>query len=778
MFSTFSSSLKHMLLVSTALVATGLAAPVLAQDAASAGDGQDTTDVGDKTMTTVIIKAERSRAAANAPTKSSIDATQPQSIISRPYIELVVPETGDFTSVANIAPSISGNSGNGAGYSDTKLVLRGFQDGEYNVTYDGIPYGDTNDPTHHSNTFFPASTIGALTIDRGPGAAGDLGQENYGGALHMFSNKVKDDFGFTQKVSVGSFNSWQTVSILQTGKIERLGGLKVLLNLQERGTDGALSYFSLKSSNQSIKAELPLGDHWTASALFTHNMNYSHQPDNDGITRTQEALYGKNFYLNNDPNSYNYYKYNNILKHTDFGYVRVNGDLGGGFTVEDTLYTYFYSNKTISALDATGGTGYGTSATSTLAPDGVTSVKGVLKVAGAGAGDIPGYDKLNHYTVNGNILRLNKQFSFGVLKVGGLIETSDTERHRYDLDMNFQGVAGNMVRDPREKACTGPLPVPAAGTTNLPCPTDDKSVQLDERSYWWQYQVFGDFAWTPTDKLTITPGLKIVNMTRAVSGKIKAKPLAYVAPWAKAKYGATLPFLTVNYKLQPNWSVYGQYAKGFVLPPLSSLYVNTLTVSTGEPQTTVNYQAGTVYNAGRFSIDGDIYKIDVDNKYTCNNDICFNQGKVAYKGIEGQAAYAFDFGLTAFVNGSINEAKNNDPTHANFKKTIAKAPESTFAMGGIYRKGPLNLALTYKVVGEQWADDAQSAAYKLEAYNVADFAISYDFGHVSAKLGVDNLFDSRATTKVAINGLVGAYNTDQYFFQSPRNVMLTLTGKF
>ncbi|MBW8880734.1 MAG: TonB-dependent receptor, partial [Asticcacaulis sp.] len=534
---------RRLLLLSTTLAATGVALPVFAQDAT-------TPDVSDKAVTTVIVKAEHSRAAANAPAKASVDATQPQSIISRPYIDLVVPETGDFTNVVNIAPSVSGTQGNGAGYGDAKLVLRGFQDGEYNVTYDGIPYGDTNDPTHHSNTFFPASTIGAVIVDRGPGAAGDLGQENYGGAIHMFSNKVQDEAGFTQKLSYGSFNSWQTVSVLQSGRLDGMGGLKVLLNVQERGTDGALSYFSLKSSNQSIKAELPLGDNWTVTALFTHNMNFSHQPDNDGATLAQVAQFGKNFYMNNDPATPQYYDYNRILKHTDFGYVRVNGDLGHGITLEDTVYTYFYSNHTFSALDVTGAT-----------LNGPKSKGGVIVVAGAGLGDVPGYDKLNHYTVNGNILRMNKAWSFGTLKAGGLIETSDTNRHRYDLDMNFQGQTGNMVRDPREKACPT-------------CNPDDKSMQIEENSYWWQYQAFADFAWTPSDSLTVTPGVKYVNFTRAVSGKIKTKPLSFVNGYAKKKYDATLPFLTVNYKLAPNWSLYGQYAQGFQVPALSTLYVN------------------------------------------------------------------------------------------------------------------------------------------------------------------------------------------------------------
>ena len=770
--SILSRTSRRFLFLTTTLLASSVGGAAFAQT--TAPDANTSPDVSDKDLSTIIVKAERSRAAANAPAKASVDATQPQSIISRPYIELVVPETGDYTSVANIAPSVSGTGGNGAGYGDAKLVLRGFQDGEYNITYDGIAYGDTNDPTHHSNTFFPASTIGALTIDRGPGMAGDLGQENYGGAIHMFSNKVADDFGFTQKLSYGSFNSWQTVSILQTGRMDALHGLKVLVNLQERHSDGALSYFSLKSSNQSIKAELPISDNWKATFLFTHNMNYSHQPDNDGATLAQVAQYGKNFYMNNDPNSPDYYKYNNILKHTDFGYLRLNGDLGNGLTVEDTLYTYFYSNKTISALDATGGTVNGPASKNLLNPVGA-SIAGVIKVAGAGLNDVPGYDKLNHYDVSGNIVRLNKQFTFGTLKVGGLIETSDTNRHRYDLDLDYQGQAGNIVRDPREKACSGSgIPTSA----NQACPVDDKSVQIEENSYWWQYQLFGDFIWTPTDSLTITPGVKYVNLMRGVTGKIKSKPLSYVAPYSKEKYDATLPFLTVNYKLKPNWSIYGQYAKGFVTPSLSSLYVNKLALSAVEPETTSNYQLGTVYNAGHVSFDADVYKIDVNNAFSCDNDTCTNLGRVAYRGVEGQAAYAFNFGLTTFINGSINEAKDNTPTSATYKKTIAKAPKSTFALGGIYKHGPLNVALTYKLVGEQFADAADTDAYRLKPYDTTDFAVSYDFGRVSAKLGVDNLFDHRATTKIAINGVVSGYNTDQYFFQSPQNVMLTLTAKF
>lgn len=755
-------------MATTALFVGLSAGAAIAQDGASQ---TDQPDVSDSAIKTVIVKAERSKAAASAPTKASVDATQPQSIISRPYIDLVVPETGDFTSVAQIAPSISGTQGNGAGYGDAKLVLRGFQDGEYNITYDGIAYGDTNDPSHHSNTFFPASTIGALIVDRGPGMAGDLGQANFGGAIHMFSNKVTDDTSFTQKLSYGSFNSYQAVSIIQTGIIPDTGGMKALVNLQTRHTDGALSYFSLKSDNWEVKAEKPFGDKWKLTFLATHNQNFSYQPDNDGATLAQVAQYGKDFYMSNDPSSPTYYKYNRILKNTAFAYAKLEGDLGDGWTLEDTVYTYYYSNKTLSALDVTGATTNGPSTFKSLNASGVLTA-GVIKVAGAGNGDIPGYDKLNYYDVNGDILRVNKQFSFGTLKMGGLAETSDTFRHRYDLDMDYQGVYGNYVRDPREKACTG---VPGDPTA-IACSPDDKSVQYDERSWWTQYQVFADFVWTPTSNLTITPGAKSIQFTRNLAGKIKSKPLAYVTPSESETFRKTLPFLTVNYKLQNNWSLYGQYAQGFLVPPLKDLYINPNDPNNNPaPEQTTNYQLGTVYNGGHVSVDADVYQIDFTNKFACTNTYCYNQGGVTYKGVEGQAAYAFDFGLTLFANASTNSAKSNT-THVQ----IAQAPKSTLGFGGIYHNGPVKAALTFKEVGEQWANEGEPANFRIKPYSNVNLAVSYDFTERYAlKLQVDNLMDSRNITKISpVNSDNTTDPSDQYYFQAPLNAMLTLSAKF
>src|SRR6478735_1785467 len=107
----------------------------------------------------------------SAPAKSSLDTMQPQTIINKSYIEDSVSETADYTTILAIAPGMTGIDVNGPGLSDggVKNTMRGLPDGSFGMTYDGIPFGDTNGPTHHSESYFPATTIGSIAVERGPG---------------------------------------------------------------------------------------------------------------------------------------------------------------------------------------------------------------------------------------------------------------------------------------------------------------------------------------------------------------------------------------------------------------------------------------------------------------------------------------------------------------------------------------------------------------------------------------------------------------------------------
>src|SRR5580698_346465 len=86
--------------------------------------GALTVTVSCVALTTAMVasSAWAADATAAAPTKASLDQTQPESIISHGYIEQVTPETGGWTTVLTIAPSVSGITSNGGGVGDYNVV--------------------------------------------------------------------------------------------------------------------------------------------------------------------------------------------------------------------------------------------------------------------------------------------------------------------------------------------------------------------------------------------------------------------------------------------------------------------------------------------------------------------------------------------------------------------------------------------------------------------------------------------------------------------------------
>ena len=84
-------------------------------------------------------------------------------------------------------PAPSPLSSNGVGLGQSKTYFRGFPDGDYDIDFDGIPFYDTNTPTHHSWAFFPAQFLGGIDFDRIPGTASTIGPTPFGGSIHLLS---------------------------------------------------------------------------------------------------------------------------------------------------------------------------------------------------------------------------------------------------------------------------------------------------------------------------------------------------------------------------------------------------------------------------------------------------------------------------------------------------------------------------------------------------------------------------------------------------------------
>jgi iron complex outermembrane recepter protein len=709
-------------------------------------------------LETVVVTASHGTAASLAPATAPLTTREPASVINRTFIEDSVPDTGDYNEIVMFAPGVTAApSSNGPGLGESEPTLRGFSDGQYNVTFDGVPFADTNDPTHHSTAYFPASTLGAVQIDRGPGDAGNLGQATYGGSINLFSRTLTDDPYLQQKATYGSWDTSNFVTTLQSGKISQLNDARFAAGFQELNSSGALSFNHVHEYNQFLKLEVPIDSHLTFSAFATHNSGTDNEPDNPGVTMAQVQKYGKNFSLSNDPTSPTYYGYNTVSKETDLEYMRLKGNYNQGFSFEDSVYTYAYRNDTLSATDTTQDAAQ--VANGTFQSDGVGS-----KVGPKGNLDVLGYDKLNEYRVFGNILRLNEDLGSMVdIRSGLWYETAVTNRHRFDLDRTLD------LPNPIEKA-------PAIG------PAPPANIQFQERSKWIHYEPFIDVDIKPIPGLTITPGVKYFNLDRKIDSPVNSKTRVEDTV-SDETFQRTLAYASANYLIAHNWSTYFQYAQGFLAPPLSIFYVLAPGQTALKPQTSTNYQLGTVFNTNKLTFDADYYYIQLTNAIvkvgtSGGESVEANDpGTSIYKGIEGEVTYALYPGVAVFANGSTNSAE--DETH----KQVAAAPTWVAAVGGIYKYNKVSVALLNKFIGPQWAVAGEPSNYKINPYNTTNLILGYDFGRIKAQIGIYDLFDNTNITAITQNDGVAVFggpapsplnNHDQYFFQPGRSVQFTL----
>lgn len=730
----------------------------------------------------IVVTASRSKAATVAPVASSLKATEPEAIITRKFIEEAAPRVGDYTTTAILAPSMATTPNpNGPGATDgAKISLRGFADGQFNVTYDGIAWGDTNGPSHHSNSFFPSSVIGGVVIDRGPGRASDLGQANFGGSVNLFSLPLEERPGFQQTVTVASYGTLQEVTTVETGPVAQLHDANFVANFMEYKTDGYLSNSPSSGNNQFFKGAVPITSKVILSGLFTRNEDAYNQGDQSAAaTVAQTTLYGKRFALSTNPALATDKAYNDTHKQTDFEYIRLNADLDHGFKAEDTVYSYFYSNHTLSAnndgadqsLDPTyTGPGFGPNLTAankvTLNPPATYPAGGSAYPKSAQVNGIPGYTKRNEYRVIGDIIKFSKDFSFGKLTVGAEYENAFTQRQRFDVDL-LTGLS-----DYREKAALFPGPsgcpnlasqVAPGKTYNGAC-EEPLNTAYSEFSGWNQYQPFAEFDWTPLPGLTVTPGVKYVDFDLFVHAPALAVSGSIQPTYVSQDFTKTLPFLTVNYRVRPDLSVYAQYAQGFLVPNVSAFYVNKPQNNKVVPQESTNYQLGAVFNSGRFTFDGDVYYIDFKNKIQTITDITSgetfetNSGGAHYKGIELEGNYVLPYGFSTFGNLSVNQATAvGDPLNPGGNgRQLAQAPRGTAALGFrsqfnnlLHADDQLVTNVDTKWIGQQFQTAASGPVGPtglIHSFNQTDLTTTYRVSHYSIEFQLLNIFDDEDIT--------------------------------
>ncbi len=127
----------------------------------------------------------------------------------------------DLPFILNQTPSVQVNSdaGNGIGY--TGIRIRGTDATRINFTINGIPYNDAES----QGTFFVnlpdiASSSNSIQIQRGVGTSTN-GAGSFGGSININTNDIDSNKNFTISNSIGSYQSYKTTLIANTGLINK-----------------------------------------------------------------------------------------------------------------------------------------------------------------------------------------------------------------------------------------------------------------------------------------------------------------------------------------------------------------------------------------------------------------------------------------------------------------------------------------------------------------------------------------------------------------------------
>ena len=397
--------LNHRALVKS--LPAGIALSVLAC-AINSAFAADVTDLGAVGATDSSSRVPF--AAQKAPSQNSMSARSAQSEVSDEFIRDSISPVSDYSQIILMTPGAYSYSPNGVGLGDTKTTIRGSSDSNNVMTFDGIPFNDTNGVSHHSWVFFPAPFVGGAVVDRSPGSAATIGQATFAGSIALLSRNMEAQKRTTVELSDGSWNTTFVGLEHETGQFGADGASNLLFNVHEMKSDGYETYNDQKRDAISAKYQYALSSDTAITAFISNLRLTSNTPSIKGVTRANINAGNYTQLLGGDPTKADYYGYNFYDVQTYFDYVGINSNLGSGWKLDDKVYVYRYWNKQ----------NYNNFSYNT---DGLTPKASTLSTTS-------GVDKLNSYVTKGNLLRVTQDSSMGTLRTGLWTDIADSYRSK------------------------------------------------------------------------------------------------------------------------------------------------------------------------------------------------------------------------------------------------------------------------------------------------------------------------------------------------------------
>jgi iron complex outermembrane recepter protein len=686
-------------------------------------------------------------AGQHALSQSTLDTVAPKSEISGEFIRQFTPPTTDYSEIVNIAPGTISYNPNGVGLGQGTIYFRGFQDGDFNITWDGIPFNDSNNPTHHSWVFFPGVWIGSVDFDRSPGTAATIGQATYGGSINLLSPEIPSEQSIQSQVAYGSFNTLLADGRYNSGLFGPHKNIALALDVHRMTTDGFETFNDVVRNGGDIKVMYKPSDRTIITGYSGVIRLFSNAP-NTSPYRAQIDNYGWNYMLqNNDPTSAFYQAYNANTVPTDFEYVGVHTSLGHNWFLDVKPYTYSYYNAQYYANDNPNDT--------TGLATGPNGSSGWITEANCSGGACA-IDKLNSYRKYGETSAVSQTSKYGVFRAGMWYEWATSNRYQIPSD---------------------------------PITRVDQTVPNFHENYWTNsFNPFVEYEWHATKKLTVILGDKYAYYTLdfkqyADNGKVVGNLGGAPYITSSGGFGANLPSASANYRLTNYWSVYGQFGKGDEIPPTSIFDVTGGGQEVSKlpsPQMTTAYQGGTVLKLKRLTLDADYYAVKFQNNYISYAVV--NPANPAYnlneyylgpdsltQGFESEANVSLGYGLNLYANGTVGKATYRGagvPSGLN----VTDTPSYTQDVAVTYQNHSMDLGIIEKRVGGYYDDNGSyHNQVSVAPYNNVNLFLNYTirnhsmFDQSKISFSINNLFNSENITDVFPYNSPTPVGTSQYF---------------
>jgi iron complex outermembrane receptor protein len=715
---------------------------------------------------TVEASEANSVAGALAPMDALLAETSARTEITQAMISNFMSPVADYGEAVQMAPSTFTLSSDGVGLGQSKTYFRGFPDGDYDITWDGIPFEDTNTPTHHSWVFFPGLWIGSVDFDRSPGTASTIGPSTFGGSINLQSRDIPAEQSILPNVSYGSFNTLLIDGQYNTGMLGDKKNIGLSVDVHRMTSDGFQTLNDQNRHGGDIKVLYKESDSTTITG-YSGVIRFNSNTPNNPPYRAQVQNYGWNYLLqNNDPTSAFYQGYNTYVIPTDFEYVGVRSTLDHGWILDFKPYTYSYYNAQYYANDNP----KNTTGTATGSTGGITQANCSTPVTKKGVTALPcAVDKLNSYRKYGETATISQTSKFGIFRVGGWYEWATTNRYQ----------------------------IPSNPLTH----TDQLLGNFHERYFTNSLNPFAEYEWHPTGRLTLVGGYKFAWYNMALTqyaddGKIVGGLNGQPNAKSSGSFPSNLPSAEANYHVTNRWSVYGQFSKGDVIPPSGTFdvkgggkEVNVLP----KPTQTTTYQGGSVLKLNRLTVDADYYHIKYQGSYVpyatqdpnnplYNLEAYYLGPDSVTQGFEGEINAALGAGINLYANGTAGKATYTG-TGIPSDLYVADAPLYTQALALTYQAHGLDLGVIEKRVGDHYND---AGAYHNQVWdtptNNVNLYLNYTLRKTNSlfnesKIGfsVNNLMNDRSILDVGPAGTTTPVNGSAYLATTSTSPLDTLS---